>query len=255
MKNIIVACVLLLSTFSLKAQFNHIVETGTVIYEYKINQYERSKKLLGQESVSDKYRDYIYSLEQNRFVSREYKLSFDRNASFFQLMNNQGTTNFLDFLLGIPTTSVYRDLNADSLRLTKQTGEDTYSLKDAFIPIKWQFTTERMDILGYECRRANAIILDSIYVVVFYSPDINVPTGPSIFGGLPGLILGVSIPYDNINIFATEVRLENPQTIKPSLKNGTAKAMTFIEYRDYIKNLSPSFNKTRIEFNLRSLYF
>jgi len=253
MKNIVIVCLLLFPAISLKAQFNHIVEAGIVVYEYKINQYERSKKLLGQESVADKYRDYLYSLEQNRFVSREYKLSFDRNASFFQLMNNKGMTNYLDFLLGIPTTSVYRDLNVDSLRMTKETGEDTYNLKDAIVPIKWKFTTERMDILGYECRRANAIILDSIYIIAFYCPDINVSAGPSIFSGLPGLILGVSIPYDNINIFATEVRLDNPEVPKTSLKKETRKTMTFNEYGDFIKSLSSS--KSRIDYNQRSLYF
>lgn len=255
MKNIIVICLLLFPALSLKAQFNHIIEAGTVIYEYKINQYERSKKLLGPESVAEKYRDFIYSLEQNRFVLREYKLSFDRNGSLFQLMNNKGTTNYLDFLLGIPTTSVYRDSNVDSLRMTKETGEDTYNLKDAIVPINWKFTTERMDILGYECRRANAIVLDSIYVVAFYCPNINVSAGPSIFGGLSGLILGVSLPYDNINIFATEVRLDNPEIPKTSLKKETAKTMTFNEYRDYFKNVSSSFSKSRIDFNLRSLYF
>ncbi|TCK85092.1 GLPGLI family protein [Albibacterium bauzanense] len=253
MKNIVVVCLLLFSTFSLKAQFNHIIDAGTVTYEYKINQYERSKKLLGQESLADKYRDYLYSLEQNRFVLREYKLSFDHNISFFQLMNNKEITNYLDFLLGIPTTSVYRDLNADSLRITKESGEDIYNLKDVIVPIKWKFTTERMNILGYECRRANAIILDSIYVVAFYCPDINVPSGPSIFGGLPGLILGVSLPYDNINIFATEVRLDNPEIPKTSLKKENNKTMTFNEYGDFIKNLSSS--KSRIDYNQRSLYF
>lgn len=253
MKNMIVVCLLLFPVLSLKAQFNQIIETGTVTYEYKINQFERAKKLLGPESIAEKYRDYIHSLEQNRFVLREYQLSFDHNISFFQLMNNKETTNYLDFLLGIPTTSVYRDLNVDSLRMTKETGGDLYNLKDAIIPVKWKFTTERMDILGYECRRANAIILDSIYVVAFYCPDINVSAGPSIFGGLPGLILGVSLPYDNINIFATEIKLGKPEIPKTSLKKETSKTMTFSDYSDFIKDLSST--KSRVDYNQRSLYF
>jgi GLPGLI family protein len=48
-------------------------------------------------------------------------------------------------------------------------------------------------IAGFNCRRANAMIMDSIYVVAFYTDEILTTGGPESFSGLPGMILGVAL--------------------------------------------------------------
>ena len=58
---------------------------------------------------------------------------------------------------------------------------------------------------GYTCRRANALMMDSIYVVAFYTTQIPVSGGPESFNGLPGMILGVALPHENLSWFATKV--------------------------------------------------
>jgi GLPGLI family protein len=47
--------------------------------------------------------------------------------------------------------------------------------------------------------------LDSIYVVAFYTDEIHVSGGPESFHGLPGMILGVAVPHENVTWFATKV--------------------------------------------------
>jgi GLPGLI family protein len=47
--------------------------------------------------------------------------------------------------------------------------------------------------------------MDSIYVVAFYTDEIPLPGGPESFTGLPGMILGVALPHDNVTWFATKV--------------------------------------------------
>lgn len=54
----------------------------------------------------------------------------------------------------------------------------------------------------------NGLLTDSIAVVAFYCPDIDVPSGPSIFGGRSGMILGLSIPGEHLHIFASQVTLK-----------------------------------------------
>jgi GLPGLI family protein len=61
-------------------------------------------------------------------------------------------------------------------------------------------------IAGFACRRANAIIMDSIYVVAFYTDEIITPGGPESFTGLPGMILGVALPHEHLTWFATKVQ-------------------------------------------------
>ena len=54
-------------------------------------------------------------------------------------------------------------------------------------------------------------MLDSIYVVAFYSDEIHVSAGPESFHGLPGMILGVAVPHENVTWFATKVT----ETVEP----------------------------------------
>jgi len=62
-------------------------------------------------------------------------------------------------------------------------------------------------IAGFECRRANALIMDSIYVVAFYTDEISTTGGPESFSGLPGMILGLAIPHEHVTWFATKLYL------------------------------------------------
>jgi GLPGLI family protein len=49
------------------------------------------------------------------------------------------------------------------------------------------------------------MIMDSIYVVAFYTDEILTSGGPESFNGLPGMILGVALPHEHITWFATKV--------------------------------------------------
>ncbi|RZL12152.1 MAG: GLPGLI family protein, partial [Pedobacter sp.] len=44
-----------------------------------------------------------------------------------------------------------------------------------------------------------------VYVVAYYSNQIAVSGGPESFTGLPGMILGLALPHENITWFATKV--------------------------------------------------
>jgi GLPGLI family protein len=84
-------------------------------------------------------------------------------------------------------------------------------VKDSTRKINWKVTNEIRNIAGYDCRRANALIMDSIYVVAFYTDEIPVSGGPESFTGLPGMILGVALPYEHTTWFATSV-VDQPMT-------------------------------------------
>jgi GLPGLI family protein len=87
----------------------------------------------------------------------------------------------------------------------KNVFEQAFLVQDSLRQIKWKITDETRNIVGFNCRRANAIIMDSIYVVAFYTDEILATGGPESFTGLPGMILGVSLPHQHISWFATKV--------------------------------------------------
>ena len=100
---------------------------------------------------------------------------------------------------------VWSDLGNSKGISKKNVFEQAYLVQDSLRQIKWKITDETRNILGFNCRRANAIIMDSIYVVAFYTDEILAEGGPESFTGLPGMILGVSLPHQHISWFATKV--------------------------------------------------
>lgn len=247
---------LIMISIDSKAQYNHMADQGKIEYEFKINRFERAKKLLGAQASSTRYRDYILSLQDNRFLIRTYQMEFDQNHTFYGLVNKEESQDFIDLLIGIPTSAVLRDNETDSTFMKKQFGEENFFLAEKSKNIKWKYTNERMNIMGYECRRANGLFMDSIYVVGFYCPDINVRSGPSLFWGLPGMILGISLPQDHINIFATKIDLnENPSIRGETVINRTEQK-SFSEFSEYLKNiLGNRFDKDKWDMNMRGIRF
>lgn len=108
---------------------------------------------------------------------------------------------------------VFSDLSKSRYVATKVIFDDKFLVKDSTRQIKWKITSETRNIAGFECRRANALIMDSVYIVAFYT-DMIVPSGgPESFNGLPGMILGVAVPHEHVSWFATKVFVEE---VKPA---------------------------------------
>ena len=144
---------------------------------------------------------------------------------------------------------VYSDLENAKTISQKNVFETLFLVQDSLRQIKWKITDETRVIAGFNCRRANAIIMDSIYVVAFYTDEILTGSGPESFTGLPGMILGVSLPHQHISWFATKVeaipvtenQVEPPakgkkvsnntlqETVKPSLKNWGKEGRQYME--------------------------
>ena len=101
--------------------------------------------------------------------------------------------------------TIFTDLTDKMAVDQKKVFEQTYLVKDSVRKIKWKITGETREIAGYTCRRANGIMMDSIYVVAFYTDKIHVSGGPESFNGLPGMILEVALPHENLIWVATKV--------------------------------------------------
>jgi len=74
--------------------------------------------------------------------------------------------------------------------------------------VPWKLGSEKKKVLEYTCMNATAI-LDDQDIVAWFSPEIPVPLGPSIFSGLPGLILAVERNGETAYV-ATSVHLAPP---------------------------------------------
>ncbi len=105
---------------------------------------------------------------------------------------------------------VYNELDSSRCVAQKKVFEEMFLIQDSTRKIQWKITDETRTIAGFQCRRANALIMDTMYVVAFYTDEIMTPGGPESFSGLPGMILGVSLPHKHITWFATQVSAQAP---------------------------------------------
>ncbi len=74
----------------------------------------------------------------------------------------------------------------------------------------WRLAGERSEFLGFGVQRATAE-QDSTSIEAWFTTEIPIPGGPGPYGGLPGMILAVSVDDGQTVYSATEVNLEAPE--------------------------------------------
>ena len=193
----------------LLAQYSRFPASGTVEYEKTANMYAILKKKVDADKSGFSVPVFeSYKKNHPQFKKLKSTLTFSGNRTLFRPVANTETesSNYLAEGVGDQTNIIYTDLLTSGSITQKAIYEETFLVKDSVRKINWKITNETRDIAGYSCRRANALVMDSIYVVAFYTDEIPVSGGPESFTGLPGLILGLALPHENITWFATLVK-------------------------------------------------
>ena len=169
-------------------------------------EYERRINVFAQIGNDDDQWTELRKKMSNHFKTSYFDLLFTRDKSLYRPgreSNDRETFNF--WQSPAQDNTVWSDLENDKAISVKNVFEQAFLVQDSLRQIKWKITDETRSIAGFSCRRANAIIMDSIYVVAFYTDEILATGGPESFTGLPGMILGVSLPHQHITWFATKV--------------------------------------------------
>jgi len=207
---------------------------GTILFEKKINNYAILKEIYANDPQAEANFEN-YKQKNPQFEVYPYKLSFKGNSTLYQPQEDmeykspigQSTSNNI----------VYTDYANGTFISQKKVFNKQYVLKDAVRSIKWKLTSETRDIAGYPCKRANGVLMDSIYVVAFYSTDILSSGGPELFNGLPGMILGLAIPDEHVTWFATKITIGSVQ-IKESEVPTTGVPYSLNEYKTFLNTLT-----------------
>lgn len=218
------------------AQNAHFTNSGVIEYEKSVNMFALLKKqveLYKDDSFLEQAYD-SYRKNQPQFKKLKSTLSFsDGRTEFVPAEAEESRMFFSNNAMVNQNNTIFTDCNSGTFISQKSVFEETFLVKDSTRKINWKITDETREIAGFMCRRANALILDSIYVVAFYTERIPTPGGPESFTGLPGMILGVALPHENITWFATKVTekvvdekaLTPPKKGKPTDNKGLRKTL------------------------------
>ncbi|MHB8206327.1 GLPGLI family protein [Mucilaginibacter sp.] len=207
MKKALLTFTLFILALNLFAQNAHFTTSGTVEYNKTSNVYAMIEKEVSKDNEAF-YRPFIdaYKKGNPQFKVLKSTLTFSGDKTLFVPIEPETIGNmFSNIPLANQNNTIYNDLDAKTTISEKVVFDATFLIKDTIRKIKWKITGETREVAGYTCRRANGIMMDSIYVVAFYTEKIHVSGGPESFNGLPGMILQVAVPHENIAWVATKV--------------------------------------------------
>ena len=236
------------------AQNAIFLKAGSVEFEKKTNSYALMKEMADAGALPESKVD-DYKSKNPQFKTERFILYFDGGRTRFQPLGQQGSQPAsIDewFSLVAGTNVVYSDLPDGSRVALKQVFGTPYHETDSIRKIEWKITAETRDIAGFHCRRADAVIDDSLYVVAFYSIEIPVSGGPESLSGLPGMILGLAIPRQHVTWFATRASAEKPEPGQLSPPTG-GKEVSGMQFKEAMSQLTKSWNTAGSLIMLKAL--
>lgn len=230
MKKIIITLLLAPFTSNLFAQQTFIAK-GKIEYEKRVNIYKELEFM----SDGEESRSWIETLK---------KISPEVSVTYFDLYFNDDKTLFEpgrtvevikkapEWVLGPAFDNViYNNFSQQQTVSQKHVYDNTFLIQDSLRKIEWRITNDTRTIAGFECRKAVGRMLDSVYVIAFYTDQILTTGGPESFTGLPGMILGAAIPRINTTWFATKLELTpvTPEQVAPPKKGKKVNNKTLLE--------------------------
>jgi GLPGLI family protein len=220
------------TAFSQSSKFNG---PFTIEYERSVNTYAIIKKLLGKNPLAlDAEKFEVYKKTQPQFKVLKSTLIYQNGKSLFvPAAADISVRPLFNVPFAEQNNTVYTDFLNKRVMSQKDLSGDFLLLTDSMRNIKWKLTGETREVMGYQCRRANALVLDSVYVVAFYTDDIHVSGGPELFSGLPGMILELALPHDNVIWKASKITFAAPETPVASPKKG--RAVNYKQLEDIFK--------------------
>lgn len=210
--------IVLVFAISLASNGQQFIETGMIEFEVRTNNHKTFGDGIWAEMWKDKIPQFSTSWYKFTFHDNKGVYKFDRLDERTKLPwgNNNAEDNFWfnDYSTGIFTDQ-------------KFVFDNTYLLSDSLIKIDWKLVpNETREIVGFNCRKAVGKIFDSVYVFAFYTDEIMISGGPMGIHGLPGMILGITIPRMYTSWIATKLQVNgvNTSIVAPPVKGKKKKA-------------------------------
>lgn len=194
--------ILLIFTVMLAKTQTVFIKSAKITFEKKINQ---KQQLAGNTWLSDDAKD-----KMNKYRTSIWEYSFNDSTSIYKVKPKEtiGDNNFF-FIAGDNTNELFTDFSKKTRVIRKPINGEDFILKDTLPTLNWKIMHDVRKIAGYECRKAIAVINDTVSVIAFYTDEILLKGGPEGFTGLPGMVLGLAIPRYNTTWFATKIEAIN----------------------------------------------
>jgi GLPGLI family protein len=195
--------------FTITSNAQQFIDKAVIEYEVNTN----LKKTMGDNSWTEMMKENISDLKTSYFT-----YSFEDNKSIYKFDRWSPKTRVPSYFKeSDEENSWYFDFATNKMNMQKQIVGTNFVIVDSIPNIQWKITNENREIAGFNCRKAIGKIMDDVYIFAFYTDEITISGGPCSINGLPGMILGLTIPRLYTSFVATKVNINssNPSEIKP----------------------------------------
>jgi GLPGLI family protein len=183
------------------------ITQGKIEFEKKVNLHKLIDAAFGNSDNTNAWMEQ-YKKSMPSHKSSYFDLYFNEDKTLYKPGREETSDGHIpEWLLFGNENIVFSDLKKDQGVCQKSIFEDKYLIQDSLRKVDWKFTSDTRNIAGFECHKAVGIVMDSVYVIAFYTDEIVTRGGPESFNNLPGMILGVAIPRLNTTWFATKLEL------------------------------------------------
>ncbi len=148
--------------------------------------------------------------EINNGISINYHLKNNGKISAFEIeekiSNTQNQSGLIEQQIRASESSPYfKDFSTNPVIYYKGVdfGVKKFLIKDQIPDYKWKISREKGEIAGYKVTKAEGVMLDSIQVTAWYTPDIAIKDGPLNIAGLPGLIIKAEFETNGTKLIYT----------------------------------------------------
>jgi len=121
-------------------------------------------------------------------------------------------------------SNYFKDFESRKIINQRFMGGETYLIDGELRDFDWEIGRETFEIGGYSCRQATATVGNGNVLRAWFTEDIAIPDGPSVYHGLPGLILKVDV--GNTEMTATTIRMrDNVKIDEPTIGKKASREM------------------------------
>lgn len=242
MKAIFLLTAALITGIAKPVNAQQFLDKGVIEFEVKTN----IKKTMGDNSWDEKLKELM-----PQFKTGYYHFTFADNKSIYKFDHWEPNLKIPEFLRKNDEDNIwYMDHGTRKFSMQKMVFGTAFITEDSLPVIHWKMTNESRVIAGFNCRKAEGRISDSVYVFAFYTDEILIPGGPCSINGLPGMVLGVTIPRMYTSWIATKVMVNNvpvntikPVSTKKPFNMTSMKSVVKERTRDWIREDDPESKK------------
>lgn len=211
---------LIFTGYILPSKAQVFINQGKIEYEVKTNLHKSLPPDAWGDLIKDKLPEYKTSF---------WTLTFDGAKSIYGF-EKWGEPSIPQYMRSNEDEKqYYYDFASGDFYIKKLNFGTEFNIAGDSIPrLNWKLVNENREIAGFNCRKAYAVLFDSVYVFAFYTEEILLPGGPQSFTGLPGTILGITVPRLYTSIIATKVEVNNIN-VKNITRPKAKKTMTMKE--------------------------